>query len=283
MRVHREGRDLTLLAPGRGGDEVWSESDGGWMRSELPSVLAAAPLPWSGGLLVPGEDGRAYLVDPTSGRSDAEPLVPDFERDRTGRWLAPAAVDGDSVVLADDAGRVRRLGLTAAPDRRIVVEAEATLDQKIIADPACTRTAVVLAMADGSVRALSARDLSPVGSWKLDAPLLGSPTAVDGRVVAYDAAGGVTLFETDGHRAWTATAGAPAVGSPLIRGDVVWILDRDARARGLALADGREVNAIELGVQPTGGLIAIGPDVLAPSGRGVLQPIDLEVAGGAKP
>ncbi|WP_165245678.1 outer membrane protein assembly factor BamB family protein [Paludisphaera soli] len=282
-RVAREGRELTLLAPGRGGSELWTESDGGWKRSELPSVLAASPLPWSGGLLIPGEDGRAYLIDPTSGRSDAEPLVPEFERDRTGRWLAPAALDGDSVLLADDAGRVRRLGFKAAPERRIVIEAEATLDQRILADPACTRTAVVLAMADGSVRSLAARDLSPVGSWKLDAPLLGAPMEVDGRVVAFDAAGGVTLFDTDGRRAWTSTPGAPALGAPLIRGDVVWILDREAHARGLALADGREVGSIELGAQPTGGLIAVGPDVLAPTGRGVLQPIKLEAAGGTKP
>lgn len=284
--LSREGKELSLIVPDRGGREVWAEdaeASGGWTRSELPSTLAAAPLPWSEGLLIPGEDGRAYLIDPTSGRSIAEPLVPQFERDRIGRWLTPAALDGESVILADDAGRVRRLTVKPAPDRRILVEAEATLDQPILADPACTRAAVVLAMSDGSVRSIAARDLSPVGSWKLDAPLVGAPRAIEGRVAVFDASGGVSLFDPDGRRAWTASLGVPAVGAPLIRKDVLWVLDREGRARGLAVADGRKVASIDLEALPVGGLIAVGSDVLAPTGRGVLQPITLENAGGPLP
>lgn len=282
----REGKEIAMIVPGRGGAEVWAEDSaapGGWARTALPSAIAASPLPWAGGLLVPGEDGRAYLVDPTTGRADAEPFVPEFQRDRPGAWLAPRALDQDSVVLADDVGRVRRLVIKTEPARRIVAEAETILDQPIVADPACTATAVVIATADGNLRALSARDLSAVGSWKLDAPLLGSPQSVDGRVVALDSAGGVILLERDGRRAWTAKLPAPAAGPALIRGEILWIPTRDGRARGLALADGRETASVDLGVEPAGGLLAVGPDVLVPTGRGVLRPLRLEPAEEARP
>lgn len=284
--IVREGEESSLIVPGPGGAEVWAENasaPGGWTRTELPSPIAALPLPWAGGLLVPGEDGRAYLIDPRTGRADAEPFVPEFERDRIGTWLAPCSLDADSIVLADDAGRVRRLVVQAEPARRIVAETETTLDSPIAADPACTTTAVVVATVDGTVLALSARDLGAVGSWKLDAPLLRAPQAVDGRVVVLDVAGGVVLIERGGRRAWTTKLPSPAAGPALIRGDVLWLPTRDGRARGLALADGRESAALDLGVEPTGGLIAVGPDVLVPTGRGVLQTLKLESAPETRP
>jgi hypothetical protein len=102
-------------------------------------------------------------------------------------------------------------------------------------------------------------------------------------VVVLDVAGGVVLIERDGRRAWTTKLPSPAAGPALIRGDVLWLPTRDGRARGLALADGRESAALDLGVEPTGGLIAVGPDVLVPTGRGVLQTLKLESAPETRP
>ena len=79
------------------------------------------------------------------------------------------------MILADDAGRVRRLALKQKPVPRLVVEAETLLEKGIVADPASTGEAVIVVTADQRVRVLSARDLSPVGAWPLAAPLLGRP------------------------------------------------------------------------------------------------------------
>ncbi len=84
-------------------------------------------------------------------------------------------LDPENVVLADGVGRVARIALKKTPVPRLSDEAETTLDQRIIADPASTGGAVIVATADGKVRALAARDLSPVGSWPLEAPLAGRP------------------------------------------------------------------------------------------------------------
>ena len=39
--------------------------------------------------------------------------MPKFDRDNQGTWLAPALIDPETVVLADDNGRVHRLLLDA--------------------------------------------------------------------------------------------------------------------------------------------------------------------------
>ena len=65
----------------------------GWRKIGLPVALAARAIGWGSGVLVPGRDARAYLVDPLTGRASAEPFVPKFDRDHQGSWLSPAVVD----------------------------------------------------------------------------------------------------------------------------------------------------------------------------------------------
>ncbi len=160
LTLEGDGRQTAVIAAPGGLNAVWVRDQtrpGAWQRLELPATLAAMPLPWGRNLLIPGTDGRAYLIDPLTAQSKAEPLVPVFDRDRRGRWLAPVRLDAGSVILADDAGRVRRLALKPGPVPRLVVEAETVLDKGIVADPASTGGAVIVATADQRVRALSAQ------------------------------------------------------------------------------------------------------------------------------
>ena len=165
LSLEGDGRETPVIVPGNGANAVWIEdtrSPGRWRPLELPAALAAEPLAWGRDLLIPGADGRAYLIDPLTTQSKAEPLVPVYNRERRGRWLAPVRLNPMTVVLADDAGRVRLLSLQQKPVPRLVVETEKLLDKGIVADPATTGGAVIVATADQRSRVLSARDLSPV-------------------------------------------------------------------------------------------------------------------------
>ncbi len=275
-----DGRENQVIVPDiRGVNAVWVEDTqarGHWRPHELPSALAAAPLGWGRNLLIPGADGRAYLIDPVTAQSKAEPLVPVFNRERRGRWKAPVKLDASTVVLADDAGRVRLLSLQEKPVPRLIVEAEKLLDQGIIADPASTGGAVIVATADQHVRALSARDLSPVGAWRLEAPLLGSPVSVGERCFVFDGAGGILALSADGHRLWSTKLDATIAGPPLIQDDLLWLLDRDGHLHARALADGADRGQIELGVLPCGGLTRVGTHALVPVARGTVELIALD-------
>src|SRR5258708_1947305 len=79
----------------------------------------------------------------------------------------------------------------------------------------------------GGVRALAARDLSPVGAWPLEARLWGRPVGLgDGGLVS-DRAGGVMAFGRDGQRIWSIKLGAEVVGSPQVLGRSILFLTAD--------------------------------------------------------
>jgi outer membrane protein assembly factor BamB len=286
LALQGDGPQLDMIAPRDGSSTVWvreaAKSDA-WRRLELPAAPAAMPLPWGRNLLIPGADGRAYLIDPLGAQSKAEPLVPVFNRDRRGRWRSPVHLDAASIILADDTGHVSRLGLKSEPVPHLAVEAETLLDKALIADPAATAGAVIVVTAEGRVRALSVRDLSPIGAWPLSAPLVGQPVAVGGRVFVFDGAGGVMTLGREGRRLWSIALEAPAAGSPLIQGDSVWFLDRQGRLYGRALADGAARVRLDLGILPTGGMLVVGPQPFAPVARGALAPISLDPSRTHKP
>ena len=254
LRLEASGKPVAAIVPRNGSTFLWVQDPakpGSWQQVDLPAAPAADPIAWGNGVLIPGRDSRAYLIDPFTGRSLAEPFVPKFDRDHQGTWLSPARLDQDTVVLADDVGRVYRVELKTAPVPRLVGEAQAPARQRIIAGPASTGSAVIVVTADRQVRALSTRDLSPVGSWALEAPLSGRSTGIAEGCFVMDRAGGVMAFGRDGQRIWSIKLEAGPVGSPLVQGQSVWFLTSDGSLHVRARSDGAELDRIVLGILPT--------------------------------
>lgn len=266
----------TVVVPGPGADHLLVRSESPeWARVELPAPLGAAPAAWGGQLLIPGADGRAYLIDPRTGASAADPFVPPFDRSRPVRWRAPRPLDGDAMLLPDRDGTLRRLVREPEPRPRLVASAEVRLDHPPVADPASTGAAVLVACDDGTVRSLAARDLSPQGSWPLDgAAAVVGPVAVGGMGFAVDGRGGVLAFAPDGRRLWAGRIdGTRVVGPPALLGGSAWFLGRDGGARSFTLEGGSAGPAIPLDTLPAAGPLAVGDDLLIPAGVGTLRPL----------
>lgn len=280
------GKPLSAIVPRNHKNELWVQEParpGGWRKVGLPASLASNPLVWGNAILVPGIDARAYLIDPLTAQSRAEPFVPKFDRDRQGTWLAPALLDGDNIVLADGVGRVARIALRTTPVARLAGEAEATLDQRIIADPVSTGGAVIVATADGKVRALAARDLSPVGSWPLAAPLASRPYPTKDGCLVMDRAGGVIAFGRDGQRTWTINLPTEVVGIPLVKDQSITFLTADGSLHVRARADGAPLDQKPLGVLPSGGLLELGDQLLIADARGTIRLVSPGPEDSSKP
>jgi outer membrane protein assembly factor BamB len=276
LRVEIGGKLIPVVVPEPGANLLWirdPEKPGTWRKVGLPTVPAADPITLGNGVFIPGQDSRAYLIDPLTGRSRAEPFVPKFDRDRQGTWLSPARLDHDSVVLADDVGRVIRVTLKTAPVARLVGEAERVLDQRIIADPASTGNAVIVATADRHVRSLAARDLSPVGSWALDTPLAGPPIGIGETCFVMDRAGGVMAFGRDGQRLWSIKLDSAAIGRPVVVDQLIWFLTGGGKLHVRNLSDGQEREQIALGTLPSAGVVMAGKQELVPAAKGTLRPV----------
>ena len=262
-----ETRSIWMLDKKEGKAEAWRKVD-------LPSSLAAPPLAWGGGLLVPATDARIYVIEPESSRSILEPFVPVFDRERTATWLEPAPADAGNVIIADSEGRVRRL---ARRGPRLVAEAEVTLDRKSASNPSATSQTVVMATDDRKVRALASRDLSPIGSW----PVKGLVTRIARPVASHffvtDSSGGVLALAADGRRKWSIELGAAIVGDPLVLGGSAWILTSDGVLHGRDLETGNPRSRTELHVMPSGGPLpsTTEDEMLIPVGRGTIQPLTI--------
>ena len=286
LRLEAGGKPLSVIAPYERSNKLWVNgpaAPGSWHEVGLPAAPASDPIAWGSGVLIPGLDSRVYLIDPLTGRSQAEPFVPKFDRDRQGTWFSPVRLDKDTVVLADDVGRVIRLKLEMEPVARLVGEAERLLDRRIIAGPASTGNAVIVATADQHVRALAARDLSPVGTWALDGPLAAQPVGVAGNGFVMDRSGGVMAFSQDGRRAWSIKLDSAVVGAPMVVDQLVWFLTRRGKLHVRDLSNGENHAIVELGTLPSGGLLMAGKQEIVPAGRGTIRPVAALPAGENRP
>jgi len=276
LRFEAAGKTLSAVVPDERSNFFWAQDPakpGSWKKIGLPVAMAARPISMEGGILIPGRDARAYLIDPVTAQSRAEPFVPKFDRDHQGSWHAPALLDRDMVVLADDVGHVHRVALKPSPVPRLVGEAQTTLREPIIADPACTSEAVIVVTGDSKVRALAVRDLSPIGSWPLEAPLAGPPLGTPDACFVLDRAGGVMALGKDGKRTWSINLKSEVVGSPSIQDKSVWLITKDGTLHARARADGAEQYKRPLGVLPSGGLLIAGNRALAPAAAGTVRPL----------
>jgi outer membrane protein assembly factor BamB len=268
----------TVIVPERGASRVLVREGSGEFRSiELPAPLATTLLAMGGNLLVAGADGRLYLIDPRTGTSVADPYVPPFDRSRPIRWRSPVALEGNAVALADSEATIRRISVDTSTRPRLTVTAELKLDKPLAADPTSTGSSLLIATTDGKIRSVASRDLSPQGSWSLDAPRLLGPVVVADHAFVGDSAGNVVAFAPDGRRLWSVKLRdtIPA-GPPAILDQSAWFLGRDGSVQRFSLSDGSPQSVTKLDVLPTGGLLAVGPELVVPTGLGTVRVLDLK-------
>ena len=276
--------EWTVLVPSASGSQLLARRGGEKYRTiDLPAPLGADPIAWGGNILAPGADGRAYLIDPATGESAADPFVPRFEKARVSRWATPVLVEEDAVVLADHGGRIRRLTRADNPRPRLVVSGEASLGQSLVARPASTGRAVLFATSDGKVRALAARDLSPATTVDLPAPRSSGPVAVGDHAFVADAAGDVFAFGPDGQRRWQARLRAAANDPPAVRGGTAWFLTRSGSLESRALTDGATSERLSLGGLPAGAPLVAGGRLVVPTGLGSIRAVADDRLGAPTP
>ncbi len=275
--------ESVVLVPSTTGSQLLVRQGGKFRAVDLPSPLGASPIAWGPHAIVPGVDGRVYLIDPETGESAADPFVPPFDKDHPYRWTTPVLVDGDALVLADREGRLRRLVKSEKPRPRLVVEGEASLGQPIVGEPASTGGAVLVATADGKVRSLAARDLSPTSTVDLPAPATSGPAAVGDHAFVADAAGDVFAFGPDGKKRWQGRLHAPANAPPAVRGGSAWFLTRTGSLESHSLADGMASERLTLGALPAGAPLLVGGRLVVPTGLGTLRAVADDRLGASAP
>jgi outer membrane protein assembly factor BamB len=267
--------NATLTFPTINSDHfLRTEGDGAPTRVNLPEPLVTTPLVWGGGLLVPASNGWVYLIDPRTGEAKVDPFMPVFDRTRPIRWRTPARIDEESVLLADEAGRVYRLVIRDEPRPRLISQpADAVeLGSDLGANPLVLGTTVLLATADDRVRALSTRDLSAAGAWKLDGPRAAGPFRVGDLAVIAEESGRLLALGGEGQTLWTTEPGsAPPLAGPVVGDGWAWFVGRDGAFRQYSLQDGRIQTLQKAEFLPAGDLQQLGDEVAVPVASGTVR------------
>ena len=268
-----DGKGWTVIVPAIKSKRVFVRSgEGPFIDRQLPAPIGARPMAFQGGLLLPGDDGRVYLIDPETGESRAEPFIPPFDRTRPTLWRAPVAIGADAFGLVDEAGHIRKIAIVSDPRPRLVAAIEEKLSKDIVADPAATKDALVVLTDDGLVRSLSTRDFSSVGSWPLKSPLGIPLQSLSERICVVDTLGNFLMIGADGQRLWEQQIkDATLAGPPCLSGETLWCLTRGGEMVSLAVGDGATLDRVRLESGLRGGAASFGENLAVPTGAGTLQ------------
>ncbi len=269
----RCGETTVMIPEPRANHILARKGDAAYKRFELPAPLGASPIAWGKDVLIPGSDGRIYLIDPATGEFAADPFVPRFDKSRPSQWLSPVLVDGDSVILAERDGLIRRLVKTDKPRPKLSVTGESRLGKPISGEIATTGASIVIATSDNKLRTLATRDLSPVGSVDLTGLRSVGPIAVGEFVFCGDSAGGVAAFGKDGRRIWQSTLRSPMTDAPAIHNGAAWFLTRAGAIESRKMSDGLPAERLMLGVLPAGPPQPAGNLLVIPAGLGSMRPV----------
>lgn len=244
-----------------------------WRKVVLPSDATAPAAFWGDALLVPGSGGVVFLIDPATGASKVEPYVPPFDRGKPTHWESALAIDAETALVVDQLGRLQRLSSTRDAHPRLVPrEAAIELGAPLAAPPVATLSALVLVTTDGRIRALSTRDLSPIGAWPLSDALAVGPALVGDLVLVGDQSGQWVALDASGRLKWSVKVeGGGATGPPVRRGDRLLVLTRQGAIVVLSSADGSVVARHELDVLPSAGALPLGDALAVPAAPGTFR------------
>lgn len=149
----------------------------------LTDVMAAPPVPLRNGLLVPGQIGQVFHLDPSSGETLIEPFQPKLESGVKYAWSRPVNLDDKEVLIADGRTKLYRLGVDDKPKPHLVALSEATVAAPIVSSVAVVGKTAYAADASGKLLSFSLPDLAPSKDWPLEGGAVWGPERVGDRVL----------------------------------------------------------------------------------------------------
>jgi outer membrane protein assembly factor BamB len=233
-----------------------------WLLS--PEPMAAAPVGFCGGILVPSAKGDVFLLDPQSTESIAKPFHPALADVTAWTGSAPEPIGEKEFILSDGDRRLYRV--------RLETEPKASPDAELEASPEARPKASLVEVASARTSKVMASPLAAVGSvaYVVDAggaavPLAlpglseGKPLPLEGHCVwGPRRVGKVVLLATDKDRlycfgdaqqvVWSAALPyGPLAGTPLAADGFFYLAARGGTVWRIAAESGKEAGRTDAG------------------------------------
>ena len=242
----------------------------------LPDPLAGPPLAYEGGLLVPGQAGQVFLLDPRLSDARAEPFQPTLRSGVRAVWSPPVRDDQGKILLAEGHSGLYRIGVKDQPKPHLAV-----LSQVDLAEPLASPLAVLGNTAyavDGADSLISFElpKLTPADPEALAARSAWGPGRVGDQVLLATDDDQLYCLGEGGKIVWQVPLGyGPLAGAPLKTDDGYLLAATGGTIWRVEPTTGRELGKIETG-QPLGtGPVVLGDGLLVGGHDGCLYRVKM--------
>jgi outer membrane protein assembly factor BamB len=246
------------------------------LKAAGDAKVTATPVCCNGGLLLPLDNGQVELVDPGTGERKILPFQPRVEAGRKVQWRRPAVVgaEGKEFVVADDQGKLYRVGVKDQPQPHLAELAAAQLEMKIdltLAAAGDAVYAVVRGPTADTVVAFATADLAAGKEWPLEGRVVWGPESVGAWVLVATDRQGLLCFEAGQKQRWTSPlAYGPLAGRPAVQDQDLILSSLSGVVWRISGNDGKELKKIELGEPLGSGPVAFGNRLLLAGADGTL-------------
>lgn len=241
-----------------------------WMP--LPDPLGAPAIGFEGGLLLPGQLGQVFVLDPATGRHVVRPFQPRLVPGEEPRWTMPVPLGEHEVLLADGHSRLYRLGVGQKPEPHLVTLAEAGLPGPVVVPPAALAKTVYAVNGSAELMAFELPNLIVGKSWPLSTGLAWGPFAAGERVLVATVGGELLAFDDQQTLVWQVPwQHGHLAGAPLATDDGLLLSTMTGQIYRLDAASGNELASVDVGEPLAAGPVAFGERLLLAGYGGTLM------------
>jgi outer membrane protein assembly factor BamB/TolA-binding protein len=234
--------------------------------------LAAEPVEFSNGMLVPANDGRIYHVEPSMGKQLSLPFQPAIEPGKTLSWQRPTVLPSGTQFLAvDGRDRLHLVEVVSKPKPHLAAKKHVELPPGALGPAAVAGNRCFVATRGPKVDALVSYRLSDLGEYKettTKVRITWGPHSIGDAVVYATDNGQMHCVGSDHDERWAVDfKHGFAVSRPLIHQDGFLVATGEGVIVKLSAEAGEETGKANVG-EPLekgpylvdGRLIAVGPD-----------------------
>ena len=277
--VARANSGLLALSMGRGSEQIAVFDPQArpikFRPMVLPEPLAARPIVFGEGLLVPSTVGQVFNLDPRGGGRLLEPFQPKLGGANRPRWHAPVSVGGNFALLYDGRRMLYRLGEKQDPKPHLAAFDQVELDARLASPLAVVGQTAFAVDEKNALRAMALPKLVPAAPVPVEGKCVWGPYAVDKNLLLATDDDKLWCFDAAGKPLWTtALFYGPLAGKPLaVDGDFIlasvtgtlWRVDG---------ATGKESAKLETAYPLAAGAVFLGQRLLLSGHDGTLYLVD---------
>ncbi|MEA1949924.1 MAG: PQQ-binding-like beta-propeller repeat protein, partial [Planctomycetota bacterium] len=277
--VVRAGGGLLALSMGRGCEQIAvfdpKATPVKFRPMVLPEPLAARPMAFGEGLLVPCTVGQVFNLDPRGGGRLLEPFQPKLGGDNRPNWSDPLDAGDKSALIYDGRRMLYRLAAKQDPKPHLAAAAGVELDANLVSPLAVVGRTAFAVDEKNALRPIALPELKPGKPLPIEGKCVWGPVAVGDHLLLASDDDKLLCFDAVGKMLWSKPLlHGQLAGKPLALGGDIIFASIEGVVWRVAASSGKELAKIETRCVLAAGAVLLGDRLLLSGHDGTLYIVD---------